>query len=265
MTAVPETAAPALTLKESAQLSALKKIENRHMCQQHKKPCFIQADGEHYQLMMNDITKWAHLMVCLFCSLIICFGLSCLQAENQALLDIPPDALNLTDVIPRQHFAKKALAKSQMESSNMPEWMQQLMGMMLVGNIATNNRMLSMNSPATPTPSSIPLHYGQMPLTPLSPTLPLKRPASPFEYPMIDAWLESLEKDAVQGKKAQGYQRFHESLSANGIDDLGDLLRLTSDELMTIIPGINIGTAKRLLAFAQEDLTLREPKRFRLV
>lgn len=58
-----EPPAPALTSKESEQLSALKKIENRHMCQQHKKPCFVQADGEHYQLTMNDITKWAHLMV----------------------------------------------------------------------------------------------------------------------------------------------------------------------------------------------------------
>jgi len=195
--------------------------------------------------------------------------LSHLQAENKALLDTPPDALNLTDVVPRQHFAKKALAKSQIESANMPEWMQQLMGMMLVGNIATNNRMLSMNPPATPAPISMPTHYDQMPPTPLQalpPAPSLKRPASPFEYPNIDAWLESLEKDAVRGKKAQGYHGFHESLSANGIDDLEDLLRLTSDELMTIIPGINIGTAKRLLAFAQEDhLTLHEPKRLRLV
>lgn len=103
MTAVPETAAFALTLKELAQLSVLKKIENHHMCQQHKKPCFIQADSEHYQLTMNNITKWAHLMVCLFCFLIICFGLSCLQAENQALLNILPD------VILWQHFGKKAL------------------------------------------------------------------------------------------------------------------------------------------------------------
>lgn len=126
----------------------------------------------------------------------------------------------------------------------MPEWMQQLMSMMLVGNIATNNWMLSMNFPVTPTPSSIPVHYSQVPSTPLSPTLPLKRPASPFEYPMIDAWLESLKKNAVQGKKAQGYQCFHESLSANGINDLEDLLHLTSNELITIIPGINIGTAK---------------------
>ena len=57
-----EPPAPALTSKETEHLSALKKIENHHMCQQHKKLCFIQANGEHYQLTMNDITKWAHLM-----------------------------------------------------------------------------------------------------------------------------------------------------------------------------------------------------------
>ena len=185
--------------------------------------------------------------------------LNCWQVENKALLDTPPDALKLTDAIPQQHSAKKALVTSQAENS-MPEWMQQLMGMMLVGNIATNNRIISMNSPATPTPHQ----YDQLPQpsTPLSPALSLKRPASPFDYPRIDAWLESLEQHPLRGKKAQGYKGFYESLAANGIDDLEDLLRLTSDELMSIIPGINIGTAKRLLAFAQDDFTnLREPKR----
>jgi hypothetical protein len=196
--------------------------------------------------------------------------LNCLQADNKALLDTPPDALKLTDVVPRQHSAKNALARSQAESSNsnMPEWMQQLMRMMLVGNIVTNNRMMSMNPPANSTPFQAPLQYNQPPepLTPLPPALQLKRPASPFEYPRIDTWLESLEKDAVRGKKAKGYQSFHESLSKNGIDDLEDLLRLTSDELMTIISGINIGTAKRLLAFAQDDfINIREPKRLRSV
>jgi len=52
----------------------------------------------------------------------------------------------------------------------------------------------------------------------------------------------------------------------NGIDDLEDLLRLTSDELMKIIPDLNIGTAKRVLAFAQDDdLALWEHKQPHLV
>jgi hypothetical protein len=151
----------------------------------------------------------------------------------------------------------------------MPEWIQQLMGVMIAGNIATNNRMITMNPPATTTPTPIPtpIELPQpAPSTPVPPAPPLKRPASPFEYPKIDTWLESLEQHPIRGKKAQGYQRFYESLSANGIDDLEDLLRLTSDELMTVIPGINIGIAKRLLAFAQDDfISLREPKRLCLV
>ncbi|KAF8191787.1 hypothetical protein BJ912DRAFT_1097533 [Pholiota molesta] len=242
-----EPPAPALTSKESAQLSALKKLENRHMCQQHKKPCIIQPDGEHYHLTMNDITKWAHLM-----------------AENKALLDTPPSELNLTDVMPRQHSAKKAMAKSQTESAALPEWMEKLVGMMFVGNMATNNRVmsLSMNPPMTPAPST---HIPQTPSIPPIHSSALKRPGSPLDYPSLDIWLSSLEHHPIRGKKAQRFTCYAESLSANGIDDLQDLLRLTSAELISIVPDINIGIAKRMLAFAEEDVSsLQESKRVHL-
>lgn len=53
-----------LTSKEAEQLAGFKKLEKHYMCQQHKKPCLVQPDGVHYQLTVNDLTKWAHLMVC---------------------------------------------------------------------------------------------------------------------------------------------------------------------------------------------------------
>jgi len=55
---------PVLSSKEAEQLSGFKKLEQHYVCQQHKKPCLIQPDSEHYQLTVNDLTKWAHLMVC---------------------------------------------------------------------------------------------------------------------------------------------------------------------------------------------------------
>ena len=58
--ALPE---PALNPKETEQLTGFKKLEQHYMCQQHKKPCLVRPDGDHYQLMVNDLTKWAHLMV----------------------------------------------------------------------------------------------------------------------------------------------------------------------------------------------------------
>jgi SAM domain (Sterile alpha motif) len=159
------------------------------------------------------------------------------------------------------------MAKSQVETSNSaPEWIQQLMGMMLVGNIASSNRaMSSASAPTTPAPQP-PQQYYQEPLTPFTPVPSLKRPGSPLNYPTLDVWLRSLVNDPVRQRKAQGYQDFLSFFSMNGIEDLEDLLRLTSDELMKIIPDINIGTAKRILAFAHDDdPALRERKRPHLV
>jgi len=182
---------------------------------------------------------------------------------RNASLDTPPDALKLTDFIPRQYAAKRAMVKSQVETSNSaPEWIQQLMGMMLVGNIASSNRAISINTPMTPGPPQ----YHPAPSTPFTPVPTLKRPGSPLAYPTLDIWLESLENDPVRQRKARGYQDFWPFFSTNGIEDLEDLLHLTSDELMKIIPDINIGTAKWILAFAQDDdPALRERKRPHLV
>lgn len=163
------------------------------------------------------------------------------------------------------------MSKSQVETSNSaPEWIQQLMGMMLVGNIASSNCAMSINAPMTP--GHVTPQYHQAPLTqPFTTPVPsessaLKRPGSPLNYPTLDVWLESLENDPVRQRKAQGYQGFFPFFSMNGIEDLEDLLRLASDELMKIIPDINIGTAKQLLAFAHDDdPALRENKRPHLV
>ena len=54
----------ALTGRESAQMEKVQLLEKRHHCQQHKKPCLVQDDGLHYHLTINDLAKWALLMVC---------------------------------------------------------------------------------------------------------------------------------------------------------------------------------------------------------
>ena len=56
-----------------------------------------------------------------------------------------------------------------------------------------------------------------------------------------------------------------QSLSANGIDSLEDLLCLTSTELMSIILNINLGIAKHLLAFAEDVSSVHEYKRVYLM
>lgn len=80
------------------------------------------------------------------------------QAKNKALLDAPPPELSLTDFTPHQHSAKKALAKSQAENHALPDWMEKLVGMMFVGNMAMNNQVMSM----TMNPSITPMAFSHL-------------------------------------------------------------------------------------------------------
>jgi len=100
------------------------------------------------------------------------------------------------------------MAKSQVEtSSTVPEWIQQLMGVMLVGNIASNNCAIPIAAPMTPG-VVVPSQYHHEPPTPFTPMPTLKRPGSPLAYPTLDIWLESLENNPARQKKAQGFQDF---------------------------------------------------------
>lgn len=55
--------APALSTRESLELDALQCIEKAHYCQEHKKPCFVQVNGSHYQYTASDLAKWAFMIV----------------------------------------------------------------------------------------------------------------------------------------------------------------------------------------------------------
>lgn len=53
----------ALLSRESQELDALRCIEKQHYCQAHKKACYVQIDGSHYQYTTSDLAKWAYLLV----------------------------------------------------------------------------------------------------------------------------------------------------------------------------------------------------------
>ena len=48
----------------------------------------------------------------------------------------PPEALGLTDSYKHQHSAKKAAAQTEIADQAPPIWLQQMMELMMVGNIA---------------------------------------------------------------------------------------------------------------------------------
>lgn len=58
----PALPADPVKLKEE---EMLKLIEMRHYCNEHKKPCFVQDSGSHYQYTLSDLASWAKLMVCI--------------------------------------------------------------------------------------------------------------------------------------------------------------------------------------------------------
>ncbi len=49
---------PALKEHETLQL-----IEQKHMCAEHKVPCFVLPTGHHYAFTVSDLASWAYLSV----------------------------------------------------------------------------------------------------------------------------------------------------------------------------------------------------------
>lgn len=92
----------------------LKLIEQNHYCNEHKKLCLVQDGGEHYQYTLSDLTTWAKLM-----------------SQQKAVIDTPPDALNLMDAFTCQKSVKKAHNAMQLNNtvndSEPPKWLQQVL------------------------------------------------------------------------------------------------------------------------------------------
>ncbi|PPQ84970.1 hypothetical protein CVT26_008290 [Gymnopilus dilepis] len=228
--------AAALTHGESRQLEELRRLEARHFCQEHKKPCFIQLNGSHYQYSIADLTKWSLLMV-----------------QGKALLDEPPAELNLTDSYRRQHTAKKAMNQTVAEQSSQPsmmEFLQGVAGMFMMQNMANRSQTAGIAAPSTPVK------------VPQTPSGGHKRPSTPVKVPLLIDWSADLTVDPArqEGKLAD----YLEILEENEIRDLNDFVGFSEAELIQLT-GMKIGLAKRLLRYANADLDgLRQAKQRRI-
>jgi len=168
----------------------------------------------------------------------------------------------------RQATAKRAAAKAvkaeSPDHSQPPQWLQQMMGMMLMRDMARS-------TPLAPLPTYSP-EFGIAPNTPATPLIinepaipVIKRPASPSftpDIPSLQDWFKTL--DATPGRKSSNAFEFVSILEANDIEDLADLVSFNPQELMDLTK-MTVGLAKRLLRYAQEDLaSIQSPKRQRL-
>lgn len=135
------------------------------------------------------------------------------------------------------------------EQAEPPQWMQQMLGLMMMRDLQPPSRSLagpsqSHRSPSTPSSSP-----------------PKRNLPSADSIPSLEDWFKSIEADSSRNlSNAAG---FLHSLRQQDIEDLSDFINFTSSELVNL-SGMTIGLAKRLLGYAKDDMgALHKPKRSR--
>jgi hypothetical protein len=185
------------------------------------------------------------------------------QSRHKATIDTPPADLGIEDAKPRSRAAKK-LTASPASASDPMQMMQQMMGMFmggLAGSMALSRGRDSgpeLHASAPPSPSVY-----NTPTGPLSPPVNLKRPADHDLLKNIDIeiWLTQLDSHPVRGKRNINYSQYGQSLTSLGIYELSDIVVLDVNRLQELIPGLNFGTANRLVTYAQEDYPMHKRTR----
>ncbi|KAJ7480177.1 hypothetical protein B0H11DRAFT_1725074 [Mycena galericulata] len=221
-----------------------RQLEQKYHCAEHDKPCAVLSDGTHYHLTDNDLAKWAYLI-----------------SNHRATAEqLPRNELKIDDAAPRQHTAKKAIARgglAALDSSEPPVWIQQmlpLMGLAMGGVMRNNLNAAPFETPrsAAPPPETPgPSRQSARDLDP--PSSGTKRSAA-MTAPTMDMWLRSLDNDH-EGRGRHNLQFYGYSLKFedNGMYDLTDMENMDIDTLSLLI-GAPRGVAARLIKYATEDL-----------
>ncbi|KAJ7257020.1 hypothetical protein C8J57DRAFT_1649150 [Mycena rebaudengoi] len=210
-------------------------LEKKHACQSHTgKACYVLSSGEHYQYTSADLAIWATLM-----------------RRNMATIDKVPDQLKLEDKFDQQRKVKKNAAAANNAFNGNPMWSQMQMPPWMY---MPPWMMAQPPSQASGGPSQAP---AAVTITEPSPSPPRKR-----KYPAIMEWLQGLDEDEDRGEDNLNYQQFAGTLNDVGIIRLDDLLEVDTVDKLQQLTGMNWGTAKQLMKFAEEDK--RKVKRARL-
>ncbi|KAJ6462564.1 hypothetical protein C8R45DRAFT_1220539 [Mycena sanguinolenta] len=220
-----------------------RELEQKYQCAEHDRACVVLEDGNHYHLTEADLAKWAYLI-----------------SEHKATKEtLPRKELKIDDAAPRQHNAKKAMARhgqpaASSDSSEPPQWVQSLLPFvgMAMGSSFRNNSV--QNPFVTPTPAlrNQPTPGSSRQFHSDPPSSGTKRAASEAA-PCLDDWLRSLDDDPGRGRHGQDFYGYCAKFKNNDMYDLTDLEELTSDELVKLLD-CSLGVAKRLVKYAKEDL-----------
>ncbi|KAJ6503538.1 hypothetical protein C8R45DRAFT_1091311 [Mycena sanguinolenta] len=189
------------------------KLEQKHFCQECKKPCVILDGGDHHILTHTELATWA-----LFLS------------RHQATMNEPPAELKLEFTPTRQRKAKAAVvASANTGSSKPPMWVQHLMP--VVGALFGGNRIANqavMPAPAYPLPPPAPL------------AMPDHLPAGnkrgvDSQCPEVETWLAELDSDPIRGRIKLNYSQYGACLIKNGLYELSDVAKVSVDKLIELV------------------------------
>ncbi|KAJ7735284.1 hypothetical protein DFH07DRAFT_780075 [Mycena maculata] len=223
-----------------------RQLEQKYHCAEHEKPCAVLSDGTHYHLTDNDLSKWAYLIV----------KPDLVQSQHRATVDTLPKDLKIEDAVPRQHAARKAMARNGQEASEPPAWLLPFMGMAM-GGVMRNN--LAFETPQQPavhhplTPAAGPSRRAAYDSDP--PSSGTKRAAG-IAAPSIWTWLASLDSDTEDRGRHAGkinYSSYSLKFDDNGMYNLTDMEGVDATQLSSLI-GAPIGIAQRMVKYAKEDL-----------
>jgi hypothetical protein len=78
--------------------------------------------------------------------------------------------------------------------------------------------------------------------------------AGMFLYPDTKTWLEMCDSDLVRGRDSENYAQYAGPLIDKRLLRLDDIVDLRLEELQGFCVGMEVGTARRVLRFAQEDV-----------
>jgi hypothetical protein len=73
-------------------------------------------------------------------------------------------------------------------------------------------------------------------------------------YPDVQAWLKYCDRDYIRGRDNENYEKYAQALIDKRILRLDDVLGLSHEELEAFCVGMQTGTARRILRFADEDV-----------
>ncbi|KAJ6456077.1 hypothetical protein C8R45DRAFT_1082217 [Mycena sanguinolenta] len=215
-----------------------RQLEQKYMCAEHDRPCWVLTTGEHYHLTNSDLAKWAYL-----------------TSQHKATLhQLPENELKITDAAPKQHAAKKALAQTSAASDGPPQWVRDLLPIVgaAFGGVM-RNAALETPQPSRPPANSVAGSSRQSALFADPPSSGTKRAAA-AQAPEISLWLYGLDEDVEgRGRHDPFFTGYAAKFREHSIHDLMDMEDLTAEDLMKLL-NCTVGLANRLVKYAKEDL-----------